>query len=265
LHLGRVEGLYQKPVFCRQGRRYSRRVQTALQCSSSTTACGYFEFSSPDTKTGVNSVGIYECVDNGILQTTNDDLEEDNSVDLYSNCNLFSQICGAVAQCSHLNLDILNPAFVKYLVLHHDIQLESLTSRTIRFCCSLFHHTRRIFLAPTYYNLFTSISATPIHCQSEICGEEDGDDGQGEVTVRRQKAKRQTNEYQEIDAVQVLNQNQRKRLKCFPEDDDEEESYCVYRHLNDEMYRYCLLVHQKKDGDRYCLKDSNIAARGVRK
>lgn len=72
--------------------------------------------------------------------------------------------------------------------------------------------------------LAASISATPIHCQSEICGEEavgclfhskseflsseeydeeDGDDGQGEVTVRRQKAKRQTNEYQEIDAVQV--------------------------------------------------------------
>ncbi|VDO19687.1 unnamed protein product [Heligmosomoides polygyrus] len=173
-----------------------------------------------------------------------------NEGDLYSDCNaflllkkLFSQICGAVAQCSHLNLDILNPAFVKYLVLHHDIQLESLTSRTIRFCCSLFHHTLQK-LVTSEKDRLPSISATPIHCQSELCGEEavgclfhskseflsseeydeeDGDDGQGELTVRRQKAK---------------------------QNDDEEESYCVYRHLNDEMYRYCLLVHQKKDGDR---------------
>lgn len=317
---------YNVKVFCRQGRRYSRRVQTALQCSSSTTACGYFEFSSPDTKTGVNSVGIYECVDNGILQTTNDDLEEDNS-------KLFSQICGAVAQCSHLNLDILNPAFVKYLVLHHDIQLESLTSRTIRFCCSLFHHTLQK-LVTSEKDRLPSISATPIHCQSELCGEEavgclfhskseflsseeydeeDGDDGQGEVTVRRQKAKRQTNEYQEIDAVQLsfdFNEELEEEedddhslqlvtraphrpspsshslrppelklsltavttsqgrsqpnttLSTTPkytksENDDEEESYCVYRHLNDEMYRYCLLVHQKKDGDRCYYHDGH--------
>ncbi|VDK69845.1 unnamed protein product, partial [Cylicostephanus goldi] len=106
---------YNVKVFCRQGRRYSRQAQTALQCSSSTTACGFFEFSEPDREKGISKTGVYECVDNGILQTTDDDLEEDNR-------ELFSELCGAVPQCSSLNLDTLNSAFLKYLILHYHIK-----------------------------------------------------------------------------------------------------------------------------------------------
>ncbi|XGW11802.1 hypothetical protein V3C99_012903 [Haemonchus contortus] len=155
---------YNVKVFCRQGRRYTRRVQTALQCSSSTTSCGYLEFNAPDVTKGVDKIGVYECVDNGILQSSDDDLEENNQ-------KLFSQICGAVPQCSHLNLDKLNPAFVKYIIVQHGIQLEALTSRTVRFCCSLFHHTLQR-LVTSEKDRLPSISAPPVHCQSEVCGAE---------------------------------------------------------------------------------------------
>ncbi|KAK6058650.1 hypothetical protein COOONC_03778 [Cooperia oncophora] len=206
---------YNVKVFCRQGRRYSRRVQTVLQCSSSTTACGYLEFSAPDVTKGVNKIGIYECVDNGILQSSDDDLEEDNQ-------KLFSQICGAVPQCSQLNLDNLNPAFAKYLIVQHGVQLEALTSRTIRFCCSLFHHTLQR-LVTSEKDKLPSISAPPVHCQSEICGAEavgcllhstgtsDSSEEYDEYYERKRKThryrlgKRHTDDYDEgIDAVQLF-------------------------------------------------------------
>ncbi|RCN42115.1 hypothetical protein ANCCAN_11908 [Ancylostoma caninum] len=110
---------YNVKVFCRQGRRYNRQVQTALECSSSTTACGFFEFSGPDYQKGINKIGVYECVDNGILHVSDSD-EEDNNIEL------FSELCGAVPQCSSLSLDSLNPAFVKYLIIHHGIQRISI-------------------------------------------------------------------------------------------------------------------------------------------
>ncbi|KAK5981815.1 hypothetical protein GCK32_000340 [Trichostrongylus colubriformis] len=206
---------YNVRVFCRQGRRYSRRVQTTLQCSSSTTACGYLEFNAPDVTKGVNKIGIYECVDNGILQDSGDDLEEDNQ-------KLFSQICGPVPQCSHLNLDTLNADFVKYLTVQHGIQLEALTSHTIRFCCSLFHHTLQR-LVTSEKDKLPSTSALPVHCQSEICGPEavgcllhstgisESSEDYSEYYERRRKAhihrisKRQAEEYDEgIDAVQLF-------------------------------------------------------------
>ncbi|KAK6019302.1 hypothetical protein OSTOST_15068 [Ostertagia ostertagi] len=211
----RIETYQSIQVFCRQGRRYSRRVQTALQCSSSPpTACGYLEFSAPDPSKGVNKIGIYECVDSSILQSSDDDLEEDNQ-------KLFSQICGAVPQCSHLNLDTLNPAFAKYLIVQHGVQLEELTSRTIRFCCSLFHHTLQR-LVTSEKDKLPSISAPPVHCQSEICGAEavgcllhstgasHSSEGYDEYYERKKKtkhrlSKRHNDEYDEgIDAVQLF-------------------------------------------------------------
>ncbi|VDM58180.1 unnamed protein product [Angiostrongylus costaricensis] len=151
-------------VFCRQGRRYSHEVQTTTQCPSSTTACGFFEFKSPDLERGVDNIGVYECVDNGILQTNANDVNEDNF-------KLFTQLCGATPQCSHLNLNKLNTVFVKYLFVHHNIQLELLTSHTIRFCCSLFHHTLQK-LVTSGKDRLPSIPAPPIHCESEICEED---------------------------------------------------------------------------------------------
>ncbi|EYC08737.1 hypothetical protein Y032_0064g3506 [Ancylostoma ceylanicum] len=155
---------YNVKVFCRQGRRYTRQVQTALECSSSTTACGFFEFNGPDERNGVEKIGVYECVDNGILHVS-DSAEEDTNIEL------FSELCGAVPQCSSLSLDSLNPAFVKYLIIHHGIQLELLTSRNIRFCCSLFHHTLQK-LVTSEVDRLPSVPAPPVHCQSEVCGPE---------------------------------------------------------------------------------------------
>ncbi|KAJ1363757.1 hypothetical protein KIN20_023688 [Parelaphostrongylus tenuis] len=149
---------YNVKVFCRQGRRYSNDVQTAMQCPSSTTACGFFEFTSPDQK------GVYECVDNGILETNDNDVDEDN-------LKLFAQLCGATPQCSYLNLNKLNTAFVKYMSNHHNIQLESLTSHTIRFCCSLFHHTLQK-LVTSGKDKLPNIPAPPVHCESEVCDED---------------------------------------------------------------------------------------------
>uniref|UniRef100_A0A0K0CVY5 Rab3 GTPase-activating protein catalytic subunit n=1 Tax=Angiostrongylus cantonensis TaxID=6313 RepID=A0A0K0CVY5_ANGCA len=167
---------FHSAVFCRQGRSYSHEVQSATQCPSSTTACGFFEFKSPDLERGVDNIGVYECVDNGILQSNANDVDEDNL--------LFTQLCGATPQCSHLNLNKLNTLFAKYLFVHHHIQLELLTSHTIRFCCSLFHHTLQKLVTSGkdrlqyfvnkilffYFSLFPSaIPAPPIHCESEMC------------------------------------------------------------------------------------------------
>ncbi|KHJ93223.1 hypothetical protein OESDEN_06871 [Oesophagostomum dentatum] len=172
---------YNVKVFCRQGRRYTRQAQTELQCSSSTTACGFFELSGPDEQKGLSKIGVYECVDSGILQTTiDDDLEGANNAKVETIYRreeknlfqgLFAELCGAVPQCSSLNLDMLNPSFLKYLIVQHNVRLESLTSRRVRFCCSLFHHTLQK-LVTSEKDRLPSVPAPPVHCQSEVCGAE---------------------------------------------------------------------------------------------
>ncbi|VDO27683.1 unnamed protein product [Haemonchus placei] len=207
---------------------------------------------------------------------------------------MFSQICGAVPQCSHLNLDKLNPAFVKYIIVQHELLRVTL----LRFCCSLFHHTLQR-LVTSEKDRLPSISAPPVHCQSEVCGAEavgcllaaDSSEEYDEYHEGKRKShkhrlgKRQADDYdQGIDAVQVrdtdklvlclkrpsakvstasssndttITQRSPSKDEDYEDLNETEETHCVYRHLNDEMYRYCLLVHQKKDGDRCYYHDGH--------
>lgn len=59
---------------CRQGRRFSKAAQATNQCPTSSTSCGYFEFSSADENP---KTGVYDCVDGGILFEDSGEVDED--------------------------------------------------------------------------------------------------------------------------------------------------------------------------------------------
>lgn len=62
---------------CRQGRRFSKAAQATNQCPTSSTSCGYFEFSSGDQKNGNPTTGVYDCVDGGILFEDSGEVDDD--------------------------------------------------------------------------------------------------------------------------------------------------------------------------------------------
>ncbi|CAI4232801.1 unnamed protein product [Auanema sp. JU1783] len=157
---------YNVKIYCRQGIRYTKQSQAAVQCPSSSTACGYFEFKAPN-KQGEDKTGLFDCVDAGIL-ALNESADEEDYADAKS--PLFSELCGTMPGCSTINLDILNPAFTKYLVTHYGLRLEEMSSTTIRFCCSLYYSTLQKLVISGYDKL-PSVSAPPVHCGAEVCGQ----------------------------------------------------------------------------------------------
>lgn len=64
-------------LMCRQGRRFSKAAQATNQCPTSSTSCGYFEFSSGDQKNGNPTTGVYDCVDGGILFEDSGEVDDD--------------------------------------------------------------------------------------------------------------------------------------------------------------------------------------------
>uniref|UniRef100_A0A1I7WHY1 CUB domain-containing protein n=1 Tax=Heterorhabditis bacteriophora TaxID=37862 RepID=A0A1I7WHY1_HETBA len=253
-----------RKVFCRQGRRFAHTTHTPIQCPSSSTSCGYIEFPSPDRKVGLDNViifytGIYECVDNGMLSAT---VDADNKNAFQS---LFAALCGPVPQCSSLHIDSLNPTFSKYIITTYEIELETLTSRTLRFCCSLFHSTLQKLVNSGMDKLqyddrkrvkkqiddydgvsamqlsfdyeednesFEFVSKVPETIHSDTISSRRVPQHPSKI-ISNASVTVETLHYQNYDSTGVR-----------------DEMHCVYRHFNDEFYRYCLMVHQRKDGDR---------------
>lgn len=156
---------YNVKLMCRQGRRFSKAAQSTTQCPTSSTSCGYFEFSSGDQKNGNPTTGVYDCVDGGILFEDSGEIDEDDDRHIVPE---FSDMCGAIPKCTSLPVEKLNPSFIKYVVQEYDIKLELLENTEIRFCCALFHSTlQRLVTSPTYS--FQEISAPPVSCQGKTC------------------------------------------------------------------------------------------------
>ncbi|CCD70325.1 Clip domain-containing protein [Caenorhabditis elegans] len=173
LHLASAEEEYDIPLapynvklMCRQGRRFSKAAQATNQCPTSSTSCGYFEFSSGDQKNGNPTTGVYDCVDGGILFEDSGEVDDDLE-DRHRN-PAFSELCGAIAKCTTVSVDKLNPSFVKYVVQEYDIKLELLENTEIRFCCALFHSTlQRLVTSPTFS--LPEVAAPPVSCQGKMC------------------------------------------------------------------------------------------------
>ncbi|CAI5441462.1 unnamed protein product [Caenorhabditis angaria] len=213
---------YNVKLMCRQGRRFSKEAQNPRQCPSSSTSCGFFEFSIPDGKHGTPKLGVYDCVDNGILRDIQDDdyeVDEENTPGpVKINTFQFAEMCGAVPKCNVFPIDNLRKAYVKYLVQEYDIKLEGLEVPEIRFCCAMFHSTvQKLVTSPTYQ--LPQIDAPPVNCQGITCGPgavgcllhaiHDGNDYEeeyeGEEKRRRVKRQRglELNDYIEDDSDYV--------------------------------------------------------------
>lgn len=157
---------YNVKLMCRQGRRFSKAAQATNQCPTSSTSCGYFEFSSGDQKNGNPTTGVYDCVDGGILFEDSGEVDEDEE-DRHIVPG-FSDMCGAIPKCTSLPVEKLNPSFIKYVVQEYDIKLELLENTEIRFCCALFHSTlQRLVTSPTFS--LQENSAAPVSCQGKTC------------------------------------------------------------------------------------------------
>ncbi|PAV67615.1 hypothetical protein WR25_02344 isoform H [Diploscapter pachys] len=150
---------YNVKVFCRQGRRFYRPSQTARECPSASTSCGYFEF--PNKQIQDDSIGVYECVDNGIIAV--EDADDD-----FIKEPIFAEMCGAIPKCQTIHIDKLNKSFLKYLITQHELHIEGITDSYVKFCCSLFHTTLQK-LVQSGRDELSMPTPPPVICFNEVC------------------------------------------------------------------------------------------------
>ena len=81
---------------CRQGRRFSKAAQATNQCPTSSTSCGYFEFSSGDQKNGNPTTGVYDCVDGGILSEDSGEVQDSDDYIGFVCFRYFNKVIGSV-------------------------------------------------------------------------------------------------------------------------------------------------------------------------
>ncbi|CAD6192102.1 unnamed protein product [Caenorhabditis auriculariae] len=200
---------YNVKVMCRQGRRYSKQANTPILCASSSTSCGYVEFDMADPVSLAPTVGVYDCVDSGILEAEGD---ASNEIDRTFEKPLFSELCGATPRCSKLTLEQLNPAFVKYLISQHEVNIEGMPDMSIRFCCSLFQSTLQK-LVQSGKDFLPVVPTAPVRCFHEECSS--GAVGCLLHTVHEEY------DYDEEERLKI------KRVRRFYNDDDDEENEYV--------------------------------------
>ncbi|CAJ0921260.1 unnamed protein product, partial [Mesorhabditis belari] len=160
---------YNVKLFCRTGERNvsTKGLSPPIECPSSSSSCGYLEFETKDPRFSKNAgkVGLFECVDSGILHQENDEYDDDKETE-----SIFGEICGPIPRCSLLHLRAFNPNFLKYVIASQNIQLKMIAKPTVKFCCALYHSTLSR-LVNSGNDQLPSITAPAVHCGDLECGQ----------------------------------------------------------------------------------------------
>ncbi|PAV87464.1 hypothetical protein WR25_18604 [Diploscapter pachys] len=106
-------------------------------------------------------IGVYECVDNGIIAV--EDADDD-----FIKEPIFADMCGAIPKCQTIHIDKLNKSFLKYLITQHELHIEGITDSYVKFCCSLFHTTLQK-LVQSGRDELSMPTPPPVICFNEVC------------------------------------------------------------------------------------------------